>query len=139
MKIIRNHDLETMMEAEPARRVVMLYDEAIAALRVASMATTAGDIESRCNAVTAAMEIVGYLYMTLDPDLGGEIAANLGSLYAHVLAQLPRVNLQNDAEAAEHVIAILEPLRDSWNELANTVSVGSFPTNGDQAEAQSAA
>jgi flagellar protein FliS len=139
MKIIRNHDLETLMEAEPARRVVMLYDEAIAALRVASMATSAGDIESRCNAVTAAMEIIGFLYMTLDPDLGGEIAANLGSLYADMLARLPRVNMQNDAEAAEHVIAILEPLRDSWNELANTVSAGSFPTNGDQAEAQSAA
>jgi flagellar secretion chaperone FliS len=140
MKIIRNHDLETLVEAEPARRVVMLYDEAIAALRVASMASTAGDIEGRCNAVTAAMEIVGYLYMTLDPELGGEIAANLGALYAHVLAQLPRVNLRNDADAAEHVIAILEPLRDSWNELANTVSVGGeFPSPGDPAEAQSAA
>jgi len=139
MKIIRNHDLETMLEAEPARRVVMLYDEAIAALRVASMAAASGDIESRCNAVTAAMEIVGFLYITLDPELGGEVATNLEALYAHVLAQLPRVNMHNDAEAAEHVIAILEPLRDSWNELANTVSVGSFPASGDQAGTQSAA
>jgi flagellar protein FliS len=139
MKILRNHDIETLMDAEPARRVVMLYDEAIASLRVASMAASSGDIEGRCNAVTAAMEILGYLYMTLDPELGGEVAANLGALYAHALVQLPRVNLHNDAEAAEHVIAILEPLRDAWNELANTVSVGSFPASDDPAKAQSAA
>jgi len=139
MKIIRNHDIETLMEAEPARRVVMLYDETIAALRVASMAASSGDIEGRCNAVTAATEIVGYLYMTLDTELGGEIAQNLGALYAHVLTQLPRVNIYNDAETAERVIAILEPLRESWNELANTVSVGSLPASGDRAETQSAA
>jgi len=130
MNIIRHHDLETMMDAEPARLVVMLYDEAISALRTASMAATAGDIETRCNGVTAASEIVGYLYLTLDPELGGEIAANLGALYAHILSQLPRVNMHNDAETAEHVIAILEPLRDSWNELANSISVGGFERSG---------
>lgn len=129
MNIIRHHDLETLMEAEPARLVVMLYDETISALRTASMAAATDDIEGRCNAVTAATEIVGYLYLTLDPELGGEIAANLGAIYAHILSQLPRVNMHNDAETAEHVIAVLEPLRDSWNELANTISAGGFESS----------
>ena len=60
-------DYETMMEADPARRIVMLYDEAIAAIRIAGMAATSGDIEGRCNAVTG-----GYVYRGGDlPSLRG--------------------------------------------------------------------
>lgn len=138
MTIIRHYDYETMMEAEPARRIVMLYDEAIAAIRIAGMAATSGDIESRCNAVTAAMEIVGFLYTTLDGEQGGEVAANLGAIYAHVLAQLPRVNVYNDVETAEHLAAMLEPLRDSWNELAGMATADLMPAAAPASEMRAA-
>ena len=129
MTIIRNYDLDALIEAEPARRIVMLYDEAIAAIRIAGMAATSGDIEGRCNAVTAALEIVGFLYMSLDTEQGGEVAANLGAIYAHVLAQLPRVNIYNDIETAERMVTMLEPLRDSWNELAGMTGLVSMSSD----------
>jgi len=129
MTIIRNYDLDALIEAEPARRIVMLYDEAIAAIRIAGMAATSGDIEGRCNAVTAALEIVGFLYMSLDTEQGGEVAANLGAIYAHVLAQLPRVNIYNDIETAERMVTMLEPLRDSWNELAGMAGLVSMSSD----------
>jgi flagellar protein FliS len=129
MTIIRNYDLDALIEAEPARRIVMLYDEAIAAIRIAGMAATSGDIEGRCNAVTAALEIVGFLYMSLDTEQGGEVAANLGTIYAHVLAQLPRVNIYNDIETAERMVTMLEPLRDSWNELAGMTGLVSMSSD----------
>jgi flagellar protein FliS len=128
MTIIRHCDIDSLMEAEPARQVVMLYDEAIAAIRIAGMAAASGDIEGRCNAVTAAMEIVGFLYMNLDSDQGGEVANNLGSIYAYILSQLSRVNLYNDSETAERMVNLLEPLRDSWNELAGMVGLVSMST-----------
>jgi flagellar protein FliS len=129
MTIIRNYDLDALIGAEPARRIVMLYDEAIAAIRIAGMAATSGDIEGRCNAVTAALEIVGFLYMSLDTEQGGEVAANLGTIYAHVLAQLPRVNIYNDIETAERMVTMLEPLRDSWNELAGMTGLVSMSSD----------
>jgi flagellar protein FliS len=128
MTIIRHCDIDSLMEAEPARQVVMLYDEAIAAIRIAGMAAASGDIEGRCNAVTAAMEIVGFLYMNLDSDQGGEVANNLGSIYAYILSQLSRVNLYNDTETAERMVGLLEPLRDSWNGLAGMVGLVSMST-----------
>jgi flagellar protein FliS len=128
MTIIRHCDIDSLMEAEPARQVVMLYDEAIAAVRIAGMAAASGDIEGRCNAVTAAMEIVGFLYMNLDSDQGGEVANNLGSIYAYILSQLSRVNLYNDTETAERMVGLLEPLRDSWNELAGMTGLVSMST-----------
>ena len=129
MTIIRHCDIDSLMEAEPARQVVMLYDEVIAAIRIAGMAAASGDIEGRCNAVTAAMEIIGFLYVTLDAEQGGDVAANLGSIYAHIMSQLPRVNLYNDSETAERLVNMLEPLRDSWNELAGMAGLVSMSTD----------
>jgi flagellar protein FliS len=118
------HCLEDMLAATPARMVVMLYDEAIGALRTSVMAISAGDIECRCNSVTAAMEIIGHLWLSLDPRNGGEVAENLGTLYGHMINRLPMVNLYDDAEIAEEVIELLQPLRDSWVELDARIADG---------------
>jgi flagellar protein FliS len=121
MKIVTRTSLDAILSASPSRQIVMLYDEAMSALRTAVMAVAAEDIETRCNAVTTATEIVGYLYMTLDEANGGDVAQNLGALYGHIISRLPRVNLYNEVEAAEEAIALLEPLRDSWAELDNSM------------------
>lgn len=117
MSVITSYRIEEMMAASPSRLVVMLYDEAIGALRAALAACGTGDVERRCNAVTAATEIVGYLYMHLDLEAGGEVAHNLGAIYGHIIGRLPRVNIYDDAETAEEAIALLEPLRQSWDRL----------------------
>ena len=124
MKITPHVPLEQMISASPSRLIVMLYDEAIAALREAIRAARAGDIEARCNSVNAALEIVGYLYMTLDDVRGGDVALNLGAIYAHIIARLPQVNVQQDPRIAEEAIALLKPLRASWNELDQALSAG---------------
>ena len=51
-------------------------------------------------------------------DKGGEIAANLDRLYGYILNRLTKVDIRNDAGAAREVIALLEPLRELWRELA---------------------
>ena len=124
MRVMTKHCLEDMLAASPTRMVAMLYDEAISALRTSVMAIHAGDIECRCNSVTAAMEIIGHLWLSLDTRHGGEVAANLGTLYGHMINRLPMVNMFNDAEIAEEVIELLEPLRDSWVELDARIADG---------------
>jgi flagellar secretion chaperone FliS len=124
MNIATRYDLDEMMIASPSRLVVMLYDEAIEALNLAAAATRTGDIETRCNAVTAAIEIVGLLYMTLDMDRGGDVAHNLGALYAHIINRLPQVNLNRDPRIAEEAVGLLTPLRASWNELDISIACG---------------
>ncbi|MBX6323722.1 MAG: flagellar export chaperone FliS [Rhodospirillaceae bacterium] len=124
MKITPHVPLEQMICASPSRLIVMLYDEAIAALREAIHAARAGDIETRCNAVNAALEIVGYLYMTLDDARGGDVARNLGAIYAHIIARLPQVNVAQDPAVAEEAIGLLKPLRAAWAELDQALSNG---------------
>lgn len=133
MNIITKHRLEDMMAATPSRMVVMLYDEAIGALHTSVMAIASGDIEARCNCVTAALEIVGHLYLCLDETQGGDVADNLGRIYGHIISRLPRVNLYNDTEVAEEVVELLETLRDSWIELDARIANGTADLSIDPA------
>jgi len=109
---------QQIITASPAKVVAMLYDRAVRALHDAIAAIEAGDIESRWRHNNMAIEIVTQLAMHLDMERGGKIAENLDSLYRFALRRLPDVDLYNDPVPAREVIGILDPLRQSWHELA---------------------
>ena len=113
---------QEIMTASPARLVAMLYDRAISSLYEAIEAIKAGEIERRWRANRTAIEVVAHLAMTLDMEKGGQIAQNLDQLYRFILKLLPQVDLRNDPRPAEDAIRILEPLRESWHELAKAGS-----------------
>jgi flagellar protein FliS len=106
------------MTASPAKLVAMLYDKAILSLRETIHAIEKGDIQARFNANKRAGDIITHLWTTLDIERGGEIAANLSRLYSFMLSRLTFVDVRNDPEPAREVIALLEPLRESWNQIA---------------------
>lgn len=105
--------------ASPAKKVAMLIDRAIQALNEAIRAIDRGDIQGRWTANNQAGTIIETLWMTLDLEKGGEIAANLERLYSFMLQHLTQVDLRNDPKPAAEVIKLLEPLRRSWHELAH--------------------
>ena len=110
---------QQVMSASPATLVAMLYDRAIMLLHDAVGAIEAGDIERRWRANSKATEIIGELWQALDMEAGGEIAENLNRLYGFMLMRLTMVDTENSAQAARDVIALLDPLRRSWHELAD--------------------
>ena len=114
----RTYQTQQVMTASPAQLVAMLYDKAILSLREAVRAIEAGDIQARFNANKRAGDIITHLFTTLDIERGGEIAANLSRLYRFMLSRLAFVDVRNDPEPAREVIALLEPLRESWTQIA---------------------
>jgi flagellar protein FliS len=109
--------IEEISEAYPSQLIVILYDEAISSLIAAMDAIDRGDIEGRFNATKRSADVIAELYVSLDMELGGEIAASLGAIYNHILTQLPQINFSNDAMVAERLIHLLQPIRDAWFEL----------------------
>lgn len=109
---------QQLASLSPARRVAMLYDKAIASLREAIQAIEEGDIQRRWRANSLAGQIIETLWATLDIERGGEIAANLDRLYSFMLRHLSEVDMKNNPKPAQDVIDLLEPLRQSWHELA---------------------
>lgn len=114
-------------DASSSRLVVMIYDDAIAALDTAAQAAIDGAIEDRFNAVSTADQLVLELQTSLDTEHGGEIAANLEQLYGFVRSQLPLINLKNDPQPARNAIGVLKPLRDAWAKLDARVAAGEVP------------
>ena len=104
--------------ASPAKMVFMLYEKILSRLHEAQNAIEIKDIQARCDANCNAQELIAHLSNTLDMDQGGEIAANLERLYTHCLIRLMDVDRHNDPKAAQEVITLLKPIRDSWATLA---------------------
>ncbi len=98
--------------------VFMLYDEAIRSLQKAVEAIDKNDIQGRWQANKKAVDIIGELAQNLDMEKGGLIAEKLYQLYRFLLTSLPQVDIRNDPKPAEEAVRLLEPLRDSWRELA---------------------
>ena len=114
-----------LLSARPSQMVVMLYDNALASLRAAVMAIESGDIESRCNNVNTASEIVTTLHLALNQEEGGEVAERLGAIYRFMIGRMIFINLNNDASIAQALIGLLLPLRDAWMEVDRIVADGS--------------
>jgi flagellar protein FliS len=114
----RHYKNQELMTASPARLVVMLYDRAIYSLNDAIKAIEAGDIERRWKSNKNANEVITHLAMTLDFEKGGQIAQNLNDLYRFMLRTLVNVDVRNDPQPARDAIRLLEPLRQSWDQIA---------------------
>lgn len=113
------YQTQQIMTASPAQLVAMLFEKAISCLNEAIRAIEAGDIQARWKANSRAMEIINHLLTTLDMDKGGDIAKNLDQIYRFMLARLPEVDMNNNPAPARDVIGLLEPLRRSWQAVAN--------------------
>jgi flagellar protein FliS len=109
---------QATMTASPAQMVALLLDRCLESLHEAMRAIDAGDIARRATANKRAREILLYMSAYLDHDNGGEIAENLRRLYAFAQQRLADVDFRSDKDAAQEVIDLIDPLRQSWHELA---------------------
>ncbi len=113
------YKMQQIMTASGTKLVAMLYDKAIASLNETIRATEAGDVQARWDSNLRTQEILMHLAATLDHEKGGDISKNLDRLYHFMLNRLLWVDVNNDPAPAREVINLLEPLRQSWNELAS--------------------
>lgn len=116
----RQIGVETGLAGASAHDLVrMLYDGFFDALAQARGALQAGRIEDKGRAIGRAVRIVEEgLRAALDDRQGGQLAANLKSLYAYVALRLTQANLHNDAAALDECARLIEPLRTAWQAIA---------------------
>ena len=115
----QQYQTQKIMTASPAMLVFMLYERAIGCLGEAIACIENGAIEGRWKANRRAMEIIEHMRLTLNMDQGGEIATNLDNIFGYLLRELPKVDLRNDPNPAREGIRLLEPLCESWRQIAN--------------------
>jgi len=101
--------------ANPVKLVIMLYDGAILALASARAAIEQGDVPTRGQRISKAIEIISDgLKSSLDHQAGGELADRLAALYDYMCGRLIYANANANVPAIDEVVALLTELKSAW-------------------------
>jgi flagellar protein FliS len=111
--------LETgVVAASPHKLIVMLFEGAIASLKVAQGHMAARQFEQKGNAISKTIQIIEEgLRASLDKKKGGEIAASLDGLYSYIVQRLVQANLRNDPAMVEEAMGLLADLKGAWDSI----------------------
>jgi flagellar protein FliS len=113
MKAYREAQIRT---ADPGTILLMLYQGAIDSLKRAKTSLEAGDMAEKGKNILRAYDILTEFLLTLDFEVGGDLARNLEGLYLYMQEQMTIANVKNDPKPLETVISLLSTLKQGWEE-----------------------
>lgn len=117
----------------------MLYDGAIRFLGLARMGFESDDPLERNlavhNNITRAQDILNELVVTLDMDLGGELAETLRNLYLYMGDRLQESNINKTTAGIDEVTVRLSEIRDAWSQMLANQANGQHDSLSDFVEA----
>lgn len=117
-----NVGLETgVLAASPHKLIIMLYEGAELAVRMAIKHMNEGDLVKKSAAITKASTIIlEGLRAALDTRQGGELANQLASLYDYMNKRVMLAHLKNQTEPLEEVLGLLRELHAAWKQIGVT-------------------
>ncbi|XOV81512.1 MAG: flagellar export chaperone FliS [bacterium] len=111
-------DVETSVEAASPHQIIdMLFSGARDRVKQAQGYMLRNDQAGKAKSINACVEILNGLQASLDHDKGGDIAANLESLYDYMQRRLFRANVDNDVDGLVEVSDLLATLRSAWKAI----------------------
>jgi flagellar protein FliS len=111
------YNQDAILSASPHRLLTMLFDRLMLDLQRAEAAQSEQDWNRASGYLIHAQDIVSELAGTLDVERwdGGQ---NLLAIYLFSSTKLVSANVEHSIERTREVIAIMEPLRQTWHEAA---------------------
>ena len=104
-------------DASPHRLIAMLLDGALDRVAEAQGAIKRGEIATTGEAVGKAISIVDSLRVSLNPEVGGEVAENLGQLYEYMTRRLLEASATKDADMLAEVAGLLKEIKIAWDQV----------------------
>jgi flagellar protein FliS len=109
--------------ADPHGLVLMLFDGALEAIRLAQAHIAAGHVAGKGQAIGKAVRIIEEgLKASLDKETGGALARQLAALYDYASLRLLQAHLRNDDTALDDVARLLADLRHAWSQIGRRAS-----------------
>jgi len=97
--------------------ILTVYRGAIGFLNKARSEFDREDLNAGRTACEKARKCIVHLYTTLDMDKGGEIAAQLGQLYAFMIQRIDLALASKSNQILEEVSGLLETIKEGWEGL----------------------
>jgi len=114
-------NVHSMVEgASPHRLIQMLMEGALEKMHIARGLMEEGRLGPKAEHITWTISIIDGLRISLDKDVGGEIAQNLEDLYDYMVRRLVEANLKNDAAIIDEVSDLLKQIKEAWDAIAGT-------------------
>lgn len=104
--------------ASPHQLVCMLMDGALERIVQARAAMEHHLTARKGERIGKAISIIDSLRASLNPDRGGEVAANLAALYDYMVRRLLHANLNDDLDALDEVQRLLKEIKAGWDGIA---------------------
>jgi flagellar secretion chaperone FliS len=114
-----------ILSATPMELVVILYDEAINAVRAARGHLAVGNIRARSRSVSRATSILIELDRALNFEAGGELSRRLAGIYAFMRSSLTESNVRQTDEGLAITERLLVSLREAWFTASGQPAAGS--------------
>ena len=111
LQVYKDNQINT---ADPGTILLMLYEGAIDSLKRAMGHLATGNVAEKGKCILRAHDIITQFIVSLDYDVGGELARDLEGLYRYMLDQILLANTDNDSLSLERVVSLLSTLKDGW-------------------------
>ena len=119
LKAYRTTALDSRCEDSSKRDlVIMMYDAAIDAIRVAREHATREERRAVNASTTRALTILSGLRETLDVEKGGSVATHLNDFYQFLMRRLVRAGASSSGEDLAECQDLLGQVRDAWAAIA---------------------
>ncbi|PKF73085.1 flagellar protein FliS [Pseudomonas fluvialis] len=110
-----------VFDASPHRLIQMLMEGGLSRLAQAKGAMERDQVALKGELLGKAIAIIGGLREGLDLRQGGELAANLDSLYEYMSSRLLQANRSNDVAIIDEVAGLLREVKSGWDGIANQI------------------
>lgn len=110
-----------ILTASREQILLMMYEGAIKAVKLASKAIDEKNIPEKCKQIAKAHDIVLELSNTIDKKVNPELGERLEGLYEFCGTQLLQANMENNQQNLDNVLKVLTKLYEGW-----VAAVGEF-------------
>ncbi len=110
--------------ASKEKILLMLYESGIRNLKKCQVAMEQKNYAEKGMALGKAQDIINELTNSLNYEIGGPIAEQLGALYLHLFQETTKANIDNDPKKIGHCIKIMETLYSGWKEAVEQLKSG---------------
>lgn len=123
-----NIGLETgVVAASPHQLILMLYEGAELAVRMAIQHMNERDLPKKSAAISkASILILEGLRGALDLQRGGDLAAQLDGLYEYMNQRLMLAHMHNQTAPLEEVLGLLRELHEAWQQIGGKAQIAPF-------------
>lgn len=111
----------SVVDATPYRLIQMLFEGALESIAQAKGAMQQNQIARRGEIIGKAINIVQGLQGSLNDTEGGELAANLDSLYDYVIRRMIQANRNNDPTILTECGKLLGEIKSAWDAMPEPV------------------